>query len=261
MKDGHLLKVNSTLRNTLNNARTIQSGEKPIRKEMRKRNSLIDYVPGGRSGEYTGGFRLVDMSETVKEKDEEGNEIEKVIPKLGVLGISGESGGAYGTLYYRVGNAIYYTSGQIFDCSDLPINTRLHILAYWNGISFGVITTKKDGLSELTDYGQFVHIGSYLISDNGTVGSIIQIFNGAEVSFSFNQPFLAVIGDYTDPSIGLEATLFAYPTPDNLAGEKTFSGTVFLSESCLGVQVLATNGTYITVHPVATRVLEAEGEV
>ena len=34
------------------------------------------------ANEYTGGFRLVDMSEAVKEKDENGNEVEKVIPKI-----------------------------------------------------------------------------------------------------------------------------------------------------------------------------------
>ena len=41
-------------------------------------------APTGKSSanEYTGGFRLVDMSETVKEKDEDGNEVEKVIPKI-----------------------------------------------------------------------------------------------------------------------------------------------------------------------------------
>ena len=47
MEDGHLLKVNSTLRDTLNNARKIRSGVEPHQQKSEKRNALKDYVPGG----------------------------------------------------------------------------------------------------------------------------------------------------------------------------------------------------------------------
>ena len=228
-------------------------------------------APTGKSSanEYTGGFRLVDMSEVVTEEGEDGKETEKVIPKLGVLGVNREGGAnvGKGSLYFSLGTAISETSGQIFDCSTSTRDTAQHVFAYWNGYSFGVLTTKNKGMSDLDGYYtlQCVHIGTYKVSDTG-IYDIQQIFNGSEVSFQAKQPFLASINLFNqDPIAGYDATLYAYPTPGDLIGsdttsEETFTGTVFLAENCIGRQYPNKASAWVTVHPVATRIIAAESE-
>ena len=217
-------------------------------------------APTGKSSanEYTGGFRLVDMSETVKEEDDKGNEVEKVIPKLGVLGINTEDN-EMGMLYYSVGGIISSSKGMLFDLSKASTNVVLHVYACWNGTTGSVMITTKDGFSELsTKYAAhvLVHIGTFKVTSTG-VEDIKQLFYGSEVSFHYMQPYLANIGSGS-PGMGYDATLTAYPTPDN-PKESTRRGRVFLSVESVGTSNNTPEG-FITVHPVSALVLEGTSE-
>lgn len=210
-------------------------------------------------GEYTGGFKLVDMSETVTEKDDKGNEVEKVIPKLGVLGIDKTEDNEMGTLYYSVGGIVSSSKGLLFDLSKASTNVVLHVYACWNGTTGSVITTTKDGFSELsTKYAAhvLVHIGTFKVTSTG-VEDIKQLFYGSEVAFHYMQPYLANIGKGS-PGSGYNSTLTAYPTPDN-PKESTRSGRVFLSTAALVSANPAPTG-FITVYPVSVKVLEGSTE-
>lgn len=214
---------------------------------------------GGGESEYTGGFRLVDMSEAVTEKDEDGNEVEKVIPKLGVLGINPTEDNELGTLYYSVGGSVYSSNGFLFDLSNSTTNVELHVYACWMGSSGKVITTTKEGFAELsTIYAAhvLVHIGTFKVVDTG-ITEITQLFYGSEVSFHYLQPYLANIRGGS-PGMGYEATLTAYPTPDNPKGS-TRVGRVFLSVESVGTSNDTPVG-FITVHPVSALVLEGTSE-
>lgn len=214
-------------------------------------NDVADFC----QDEYTGGFRLVDMSEVVVEKGEDGKETEKVVPKLGVLGIDPTETNKMGTLYYSVGGAVYTSSGITFDLSNATKGAVLHAYACWNGITGSVVVTTKDSYGEIsTMYAAhvLVHIGTFKVTSNG-VTDIKQLFFGSEVSFHYMQPYLANIGDGS-PESGYNASLTAYPTPDN-PKESFRSGRVFLSTASL-VAANAKPTGFITVHPVSVKVLE-----
>lgn len=248
-KDGDLLRVDVGFRNIMNNARKIgMDQEKFI--PTHKRNALTDYTPGG--SEYTGGFRLVDMSEKVK--DEEGNETEKVVPKLGVLGINVDQLNPMGTLYYTIGSKIQSSAGVVLDLSESTIDTTLHILAYWSGVSYGVKATSK--ASDLDDivqkYGApaIVQIGVYKVTKNELF--FTQIHYGSSVCFPYLQPMLAKVSitDGADTN-GYNAELYTYPLSNEFV-----RGRVFLAESCLGYQQASFN-TWMPVLPVSVKAIDA----
>lgn len=235
----------------------ITNGQNKERKKQQIVNPYVENEDG--SSEYTGGFRLVDMSETVKETDEEGNETEKLVPKLGVLGINPTENNELGTLYYSVGGSIYSSSGFLFDLSNATKNVELHVYACWMGSSGKVVTTTKEGFAELsTIYAAhvLVHIGTFKVIDIG-ITEITQLFYGSEVSFHYLQPYLANIRSGS-PGMGYDATLTAYPTPDNPEGS-THVGRVFVSVESVGTSNQVPRG-FLTVHPVSALVLEGTSE-
>lgn len=211
---------------------------------------------GGSDGEYTGGFRLVDMSETVKETDEEGNETEKLVPKLGVWGVGITDDNKNGTLYFSMGATVTSIAGIAMDVSDVTDGAEHYVYAYWTGSAGNVLVTKTESISDLAGLGAHmcIPIGSYKVTSTGV--EVKQLFQGVVATFFYRQPYLASITG-GDPVTGYSATLSSYPTPDNPT-ESTIQGHVFLSECCLGDSSRYDRGCYITVHPVAMQVLEAE---
>lgn len=214
----------------------------------------------GGDGEYTGGFRLVDMSETTTENGEGEKETEKVIPKLGVLGTDVSAESKYGILYFSMGATIYTMSGFVVDLSDVTSSGEHFIYAYWIGDSGNVLVTKDESANEVAGIGSglYIPIGSYSLDSSGQI-EIKQLFRGDIVNFVYRQPFLArVTGG--DPVSGFNATLYSYPTPDDLRDTESVQGKVFLSECCLDESYSLTANCFITVHPVACQIVEASIE-
>ena len=167
-------------------------------------------APTGKSSanEYTGGFRLVDMSEATTEKDEDGNEVERVIPKLGVLGPHYSGSGDYYSTYNIViyGDNPVYLKPLTIDLSKRNLDNS----SLQNGISICLLLSpfyaERSGSygnedcihivrigSEYNIKEPFLLLGNVYFSEDKQIESIQQRFFGGVAKFDLPPYCPAVI--------------------------------------------------------------------
>lgn len=231
-------------------------------------------APTGKSSanEYTGGFRLVDMSETVKEKNEQGNEVDKVVPKLGVLGsLTPEpdvmAPANVGYLYFYTPNTLYSIPGVVLDISEYfseNLNTTSAILFIFAKFDFStagngtpsIIIVDSESVSKLNTVGTASHfiIGKCTVA-NGQITDIVQIFDGNIVQFYCSYPTIADIsGTFLNGAIKT-ARVYSPSNYNNLDEVDGVDALLFLTEGALGNSSAVDETLHVT--PVVLPVLEA----
>jgi hypothetical protein len=227
-------------------------------------------APSSEEG-YTGGFSLVDMSETVKEKDEDGNEVEKVIPKLGVVGslipkpdiMAPETG----YLYFYTPNTLYSIPGVVLDIGEYfseNLNTTSAVLFIFAKFDFSttgngtpsIIIVDSESVSKLNTVGTTSHfiIGKCTVMD-GQITDIVQIFDGNIVQFYCSYPTIADIsGTFLNGAIKT-SRVYSPSNYNNLDEVDGVDALLFLTEGALGKSSAVDETLHVT--PVVLPVLEA----
>ena len=228
-------------------------------------------APTGKSSanEYTGGFRLVDMSSSVKETDEYGNEVEKVVPKLGVLGPNYNDGDSYLSPLNIVicgGNPVYLRPLTV------DLSTRhLDDLSLRYGISICLLLSpfyaERSGSygnedcihivrigSEYNIKEPFLLLGNVYFSEDKQIESIQQRFFGGVAKFDLLLYCPAIIKENVQNGYYL-ANIYANGLEDNPTQRDAY---VFLPEVAYGSQI--PRGTVVMVNSVYTEKFDVKAE-